>query len=83
MCNPTRPVVIMRGLPIVLFLLIAQEGTYAKPKPKPKPEPKPKPFYLLGRYPGGDYSLNGRLEKIKFSYCDLLEVLEIVRYSRN
>ena len=32
----------MRVLLAVILLLIAQEGTYAKPKPKP--EPKPKPF---------------------------------------
>ena len=40
--NPTRPVASMRVLLAVLLLLIAHEGTYAKPKPKP--EPKPKPF---------------------------------------
>ena len=28
----------MRVLLAVLFLLIAHEGTYAKPKPKPKPK---------------------------------------------
>ena len=42
--NPTRPVANMRVFLAVLLLLIAHEGTYAKPKPKPKPEPKPKPF---------------------------------------
>ena len=42
--NPTRPVVSMRVFLAVLLILIAHEGTYAKPKPKPKPEPKPKPF---------------------------------------
>ena len=40
--NPTRPVASMRVFLAVLLLLIAHEGTYAKPKPKP--EPKPKPF---------------------------------------
>ena len=34
----SRPVAIMRVLLAVLFLLIAHEGTYAKPKPKPKPK---------------------------------------------
>ena len=29
---------------LAVLLLLAHEGTYAKPKPKPKPEPKPKPF---------------------------------------
>ena len=42
--NPTRPVASMRVLLAVLLLLIAHEGTYAKPKPKPEPKPKPKPF---------------------------------------
>ena len=46
--NPTRPVVSMRVFLAVLLILIAHEGTYAKPKPKPepkpKPDPKPKPF---------------------------------------
>ena len=66
-----RPVAIMKMLLVVLFLLIAHESTFAKPKPKPKPkpEPKPKPFDLLAGYPGGDYSINGWLEKSKFSYC--------------
>ena len=64
-----RPVATMKMLLVVLFLLIAHESTYAKPKPKPKPEPKPKPFDLLAGYPGGDYSINGWLEKSKFSYC--------------
>ena len=47
--NPTRPVASMRVFLAVLLLLIAHEGTYAKPKPKPepKPEPKPKPFFPL------------------------------------
>ena len=58
-----RPVAIMKMLLVVLFLLIAHESTYAKPKPKPKP------FDLLAGYPGGDYSINGWLEKSKFSYC--------------
>ena len=60
LCNPTRPVVIMRVLLTVLFLLIAHKGTYAKPKPKPKP-------FFGG--PHWDYGLNGRLDKSKFSYC--------------
>ena len=64
--DPPRPVAIMRVLPTVLFLLISHKGTNAKPKPKP--EPKPKPQNLFGGYPGGDYNLNGRLEKGKFSY---------------
>ena len=60
-----RPVATMKMLLVVLFLLIAHESTFAKPKPKPKP----KPFDLLAGYPGGDYSINGWLEKSKFSYC--------------
>ena len=39
--NPTRPVASMRVFLAVLILLIAHEGTYAKPKPKPEPKPKP------------------------------------------
>ena len=47
--NPTHPVASMRVFLAVLLLLLAHEGTYAKPKPKPKPkpEPKPKPFFPL------------------------------------
>ena len=69
--DPTRPVAIMRVLPTVIFLLIAHKGTNAKPKPKPEPKPKPHNFFG-GGHPGGDYSFNGRLEKRKFSYCDLI-----------
>ena len=69
--DPTRPVAVMRVLPAVLFLLISHKGTNAKPKPKPEPKPKPHNFWGAG-HPGGDYSFNGRLEKRKFSYCDLI-----------
>ena len=45
--NPTHPVASMRVF-LAVLLLLAHEGTYAKPKPKPEPkpkaEPKPKPF---------------------------------------
>ena len=41
--NPTHPVASMRVF-LAVLLLLAHEGTYAKPKPKPKAEPKPKPF---------------------------------------
>ena len=49
--NPTRPVASMRVLLAVLLLLIAHEGTYAKPKPKPEPKPKPKPKPFNGFLP--------------------------------
>ena len=71
LCNPTRPVVIMRVLLTVLFLLIAHKGTKAKPKPKPDPKPKPHNFLGAG-HPGGDYSLNGKLEKSKFSHNEFI-----------
>ena len=69
--DPTRPVAIMRVLPTVLFLLIAHKGTNAKPKPKPEPKPKPHNFWGAG-HPGGDYSLNGKLEKSKFSHNEFI-----------
>ena len=44
----------MRFLLAVLFLLIAHNGTFAKPKPKPSPKPNPEPWhvFLNGQMPG-------------------------------
>ena len=55
--NPTPthcPVVIMRFLLAVLFLLVAHDDTFAKPKPAPSPKPNPEPWhvFLNGQRPG-------------------------------
>ena len=42
----------MRFLLAVLFLLIAHNGTFAKPKPSPKPNPEPWHVFLNGQRPG-------------------------------
>ena len=54
--NPTHPVASMRVF-LAVLLLLAHEGTYAKPKPKPEPKPKPFVFPAMVNLDNNPFSL--------------------------